>query len=256
MSPYFANWDERTIDLAVQRFTVGLDQNDEAALDRMVECTDLDEFESVVAAIHLAHLTDIESPPAELVVRMEHAGHQHLVRGELSTPTEQGGAIPFTSRVVAYGGWLAAAILLVMFTFVGRGVELDAVARRDALIADAGDLINVDWSPTEDAAAEGAGGDVVWSTSLQEGYMRFENLAPNDPEQNQYQLWIFDKTRADWEEQPIDGGVFDVPPSGIAVVPIDPKLAVGEAALFAVTMEVPGGVVVSKRERLVLTATP
>jgi anti-sigma-K factor RskA len=95
---------------------------------------------------------------------------------------------------------------------------------------------------------------VVWSSSQQEGYMRFENLAPNDPAKNQYQLWIFDPTRADWEAKPVDGGVFDVAPDGTSVVPIDPKLDVRETALFAVTLEVPGGVVVSEREHLVLTA--
>ena len=84
--------------------------------------------------------------------------------------------------------------------------------------------------------------------------MRFESLAPNDPETSQYQLWIFDPTRADWEARPVDGGVFDVPSSGEVCVPIDAKLAVRETALFAVTLEVPGGVVVSRRERLVLTA--
>ena len=84
--------------------------------------------------------------------------------------------------------------------------------------------------------------------------MSFEDLAANDPAQNQYQLWIFDPTRADWEQKPVDGGVFDVAPDGTSIVRIDPKLPVRETALFAVTLEVPGGVVVSKRERLVLTA--
>jgi hypothetical protein len=40
------------------------------------------------------------------------------------------------------------------------------------------------------------------------------------------------------------------------IVKIAPKLLVGEAVLFAVTVEAPGGVVVSKRERIVVTAAP
>lgn len=84
--------------------------------------------------------------------------------------------------------------------------------------------------------------------------MRFEGLAHNDPSQFQYQLWIFDDSRDD--AHPVDGGVFDVPSSGEVLVPISAKLKVGKAKLFAVTVERPGGVVVSKRERIVLTASP
>ena len=38
------------------------------------------------------------------------------------------------------------------------------------------------------------------------------------------------------------------------IVAINPKLHVNDATLFAVTVEKPGGVVVSKRERIVVTA--
>lgn len=82
--------------------------------------------------------------------------------------------------------------------------------------------------------------------------MRFRSLAVNDPTKEQYQLWIFDKNQS--EATPIDGGVFDITESD-AVVPIDAKLRVNDAYLFAVTIEKPGGVVVSSRERLPLLAT-
>ncbi len=42
--------------------------------------------------------------------------------------------------------------------------------------------------------------------------------------------------------------------SGEVVVEIDAKLPVAEAALFAITVEAPGGVVVSSRERIALLA--
>ena len=47
-----------------------------------------------------------------------------------------------------------------------------------------------------------------------------------------------------------------VGPDGEVVVKISPKLYVHEPVLFAVTVEAPGGVVVSKRERIVVTAAP
>ena len=125
---------------------------------------------------------------------------------------------------------------------------------RAALLASAADVQTLPWTATADDAAQGVSGDVVWSASQQEGYLRFVGLAPNDPRLLQYQLWIFDKLRD--ERYPVDGGVFDVGPSGEIVIKIAPKLRVNEPVLFAVTVEPPGGVVVSKRERIVVTASP
>ena len=54
---------------------------------------------------------------------------------------------------------------------------------------------------------------------------------------------------------PVDGGVFDIDAaSGDVVVAIRAALPVNTPTLFAITIEKPGGVVVSKREHLVLTA--
>ena len=82
--------------------------------------------------------------------------------------------------------------------------------------------------------------------------MLFNGLPVNNPAEFQYQLWIFDR-RQD-ERYPIDGGVFDVQADGSVVVPVAAKLRVNEPYLFAVTIEKPGGVVVSSRERLPLLA--
>lgn len=131
----------------------------------------------------------------------------------------------------------------------GRPAPTAAQARTD-LLATAADVTRLDWRPTPEAA--GASGDLVWSPSTQRGFMRFVGLAPNDPARSQYQLWIFDRQRD--QAFPVDGGVFDVSSTGEVVVPITAKLRVGDAALFAVTVERPGGVVVSRREHIVVTA--
>ena len=125
---------------------------------------------------------------------------------------------------------------------------------RAQLLANAKDATTLAWTATTDEAAKGASGDVVWSPSQQKGFMRFVGLAVNDPTKLQYQLWIFDKNRD--QAFPVDGGVFDITPSGEVIVAITAKLPVGEPVLFAVTVEKPGGVVVSKRERIVVTAAP
>ncbi|HEY8074987.1 MAG TPA: anti-sigma factor [Labilithrix sp.] len=165
------------------------------------------------------------------------------------------------ARVVAIAGWLAAAACLALAIGAWKVRPRDAVvavksaaAERDDLLKSAG-TARLDWAATTDTASRGASGDVVWNAALQRGYMRFRGLAKNDPRGWQYQLWIFDKTRDD--KYPVDGGVFDVDAeTGDVVVPIKARLPVNEPALFAVTVEKPGGVVVSKRERIVVTAKP
>lgn len=83
--------------------------------------------------------------------------------------------------------------------------------------------------------------------------MRLIGLKSNDVRRWHYQLWIFDKTRD--QRYPVDGGVFDVPAGATEVfVPINARVPVGSAVMFAVTVEAPGGVVVSTRERVALLA--
>jgi anti-sigma-K factor RskA len=154
--------------------------------------------------------------------------------------------------------WMAAAACLALAAGVFwkyRPREPVAVVPskdREQLVGKPG-TATVAWTATEDPASKKASGDVVWNASLQQGYMRFRGLAKNDPKATQYQLWIFDKTRDD--KYPVDGGVFDVDKeTGDVIVPIRAKIHVNEATLFAVTVERPGGVVVSKRERIVVTA--
>jgi len=96
------------------------------------------------------------------------------------------------------------------------------------------------------------GGDVVWSDEKQAGYMRLRGLPVNDKSKETYQLWIFDKTQD--KATPIDGGTFDVDRNGDVVIPIDAKLKAQGPELFAITVEKPGGVVVSKREKIAALA--
>ncbi|HMN94899.1 MAG TPA: hypothetical protein PKC43_00825 [Phycisphaerales bacterium] len=110
------------------------------------------------------------------------------------------------------------------------------------------------WAGVDHPRAQAPRGDVVWNGARQEGVMRIGGLSPNDPKAFQYQLWIFDKARD--ERFPVDGGVFDVVDgAGDVLIPIRAALPVSEPALFAVTVEPPGGVVVSDRD-VVLAAAP
>ncbi len=170
--------------------------------------------------------------------------------------TEVAGMPPqFSSRETI--AWLAcAASLLLTFSlwFSNQPSVPAKIALSDArntLMDLATDLVRVDWKEGKTPLESQVTGDVVWSNDRQAGYMRFTGMQKNDPTEEQYQLWIIDPSR---DDEPIDGGVFDIESSGEVIVKIDAKLKVLNPAAFAITIEKPGGVVVSTQERLPLLA--
>lgn len=135
---------------------------------------------------------------------------------------------------------------------IASSVTVTSAAKaRDELIAQASDRIAIAWASGTTPFDKPVSGDVVWSNSRQKGFLRFVGMPVNDPSSQQYQLWIIDPAR---DANPIDGGVFDVSSDGEVIIPIDAKLTVIDPAAFAVTIEKPGGVVVSDQKRLPLLA--
>ncbi len=116
-------------------------------------------------------------------------------------------------------------------------------------------VVRWDWTGIDNPQTRPTiGGDVVFCPQTQQGFMTIRGLVPNDPSVLQYQLWIFDAERDD--RFPVDGGVFDVlTGDDETIVPIHAKLSVAKPVLFAVTVEPPGGVVVSERN-IALVAKP
>ncbi len=154
-------------------------------------------------------------------------------------------------------GWVAAAALLIVTVVAyGRVVSLEqrlgegpAELRLQELVATTPDVEVLPW------ATEGISGDVTWSNTRNAGFLRIDGLAVNDPEVTQYQLWIFRGLDPSTEAHPVSGGVFDVDRQGQVIVPIDAQLELGRAGMFVVTVEKPGGVMVSDREEIVLVAS-
>jgi hypothetical protein len=255
---------------------------------------DFDSLERVAASLAISGLR-IEPMPVALRARIE-ADAEALFSGRAQPRPEavvtQFPARP-PRPATAWGGWFAAAAALVMAvvgwvqvdrldqdraTLAARQAALEGsvtrlernLAEKDAALAELQDpspaslmaalearpeTLVLPWSATDDPAAGGAEGAVLWNPAEQAGLMRFRGLEANDPTVAQYQLWIFDAERDD--RFPVDGGVFDVPAGAEEVlVPIRARLPVGEAVLFAITVEPPGGVVVSSRERIALVAQP
>ena len=181
---------------------------------------------------------------------------------------------PERSGALQWFGWVAAAACLAFAMFVtmpeSGPVPINVAGNLVARVEDAGDVIRSGWAGLSALGApnhtldRGVVGEVVWSDDLDEGFMTISGIEANDPSEFQYQLWIFDAERRTGDlpqfaadsvsplltQRPVDGGVFDVTVSddGTVVVPIDAKLPIGKAAIFAVTKEPPGGVVVSDRD--------
>jgi anti-sigma-K factor RskA len=246
---------ERAQELLVDRALRGLDDKGYWELEALGVDGD-DSFDLAAAAVDLATLP-IEAMPAAVSARILPVDLKQTLAGVVPHLAAKSGPLaaaapPQRRRWNAAVSLAAAACLMLAFGAVWR---ITHPAR--ATVASRAELIEhtapIAWQAGTDALARGATGDVVWDATQQQGYMRFAGLAPNDPSQFQYQLWIFDKDRD--ERYPVDGGVFDVTSSGEVIVAIAAKLHVDNATLFAVTVEKPGGVVVSKRERVVLTAT-
>lgn len=225
----------------------------------------------LTAALLQDELTADDQLPPALAARLTATG-EALVRARTVPPIAVTDAPSRRSARswTSWGGWLAAAAMLALVvrgprtgtrsaaTTVGSTVVAvnPVTALRDSLLASQGAdsaLLRRSWTITTDSTATTASGEIIWDARTQRGVMRFAGLAPNDRARWQYQLWIFDKARD--ERFPVDGGVFDIPTDGGDIlIPIRARLPVGSPVLFAVTVEKPGGVVVSSRERIAVLA--
>lgn len=270
---------ERTYDLLADRAVQPLDDTELRELDALLRQQpelDDDSFDLAAAAFDLAlGPTEYEPMPASLRDRLRVQGEE-LLAGPVretspvmspapasaapspSAPQRGPTALPAEPRGSVLPWFLAiAASLLALMGWMRSDTEVTTIEvadARDLLVGDATDLLRQDWKAAGDPLGTGVSGNVIWSDAKQEGYMTFKGLAANDPTVEQYQLWIFDKNQS--TDTPVDGGVFDIQASdtGETVVAIDPKIQIGEGFAFAITVEKPGGVVVSSRERLALVA--
>ncbi len=257
---------DRLLDLLTEQTERPLSAQERAELETLVAREAnwrSDDFELAAAATAVALLERQEPMPEALKERVmdELVGDDVLAGDTVQFPAQRAaggdkrrrpGPRP-ARRARPYGWIVAAAALILLAVVIGwpkpkppTAIELRAQMMKQS------DVVKMVWAKGEDPLSPATEGDVVWDPRQQIGFMRFKGLAKNDPKTLQYQLWIFDGTRSD--AYPVDGGVFDITAEGDVVVPIEAKLPVFEPTLFAVTVEKPGGVVVSKRERIVVLA--
>jgi anti-sigma-K factor RskA len=268
---------ERLMNLLADRATQPLSPEELNELKELLEKYPLGEnlqLDLAAAAVDLGRIQVDEPLPANLRDKVLADAYQYLDAAPqapekspekkvspVESPAEN--LLQFPSRLNRWqwAGWYVAAACLVLavtgwwdkLTPRPPQTPLTMAELRERLIAESPDLVKTAWSPTTDESAKRTIGDVVWSNSQQQGFMRFQGLPAIDRSQNEYQLWIFDANQD--ERYPIDGGVFDVnEATGEVIVRIQAKLKVSQPTLFAITVEKPGGVVVSKRDKLVLVA--
>lgn len=263
--------EDRLFDLMRDRAVHGLDDDGMRELNRLAavhQDLDVECYDRAAAALDIVFADRRCAPmPKELEARIAAAAPRVIgsVRAEQGSITssrmrddEAAREVASTPTWIAWSGWIAALaaaiVAMVAWTRSPASPSPTLVTRELRAAVDAApDHLVLPWTRTEDVDGRNVSGEVHWSTVLQRGYMRFRGLPANDPTLAQYQLWIFDEPRG--SDHPVDGGVFDVADEDV-FVPIDAKIRVSRPSMFAVTAELPGGVVVSRRERIVSLAKP
>lgn len=223
------------------------------------------EFESLVAAGHadddvslemtaavlevsLLTRQDFVVMPAEARRRLEAAGAawaavtSGVLGGGLNSPSV------FRRRAVRvavrWGPWAAAAACLTMAVIAwspSSRADTVKIVESDPNKLEASLASWTDGGASAPEAKESPMGCVCWSEANQSGFLRLKGVPVNDCE-HQYQVWIIDDRGMD---ERISGGVFDCK-SANCVVEIHPAIPVHHAKAFAITIEGPGGTMVSK----------
>lgn len=213
---------------------------------------DADQREAeAAAALFAAASTPMEALPADLEARLLAAAEQYAT----PAPATRAAKRPWWASLGLAWGTASFA----SFAAVALAVRLATLAPPPPPAKPAGppapsqlNAVSIPIQPGPDSTGQGVQGEILWDAKRGGGYIRLTGLPVNDPSKEQYQLWIFDGTRD--ERYPVDGGVFNISRNGESEIWIRVPIPVREAALFAVTVEKPGGTVVSDRGRIVAIA--
>ncbi|HUR97555.1 MAG TPA: anti-sigma factor [Pyrinomonadaceae bacterium] len=266
------NIEEVMLDLLCKKAVYGLDEHEEKQLaeieSKLGGASQSQSFELTAATLSLAHLDMSEPMPANLQARIVADGNRYFdERSAADTPLITREAEPAKrGSIFDWLGWAVAAAACVALALniyytrertaatIGQGKptptpveKLTPAQERQRLMETAPDLARATWGPGKMADVKPAG-DVVWSDSKQAGYMRLSGLPKNDPSKETYQLWIIAENQD--PKTPVDGGTFDINSDGEVIIPIDAKVKALNPQVFAITIERPGGVPVSKQEKV------
>jgi hypothetical protein len=278
---------EKMLELLSDQTVFGLSDEELAELAELEKNypgfeTEAESLEAAAAAVGMMNLETSEPLPAHLRAKvMADADQYFAARGAAAPPVaaaenkeeeiQKTFAFEPKSSIRQWLGWAVAgaacvALAINLYTTrpdsstivrnptptpaVSPKPELTLAEQREQLLASAPDVVQSAWTDLDPKKPRNVQGDVVWSNSVQKGYVRFRGLPANDKAQETYQIWIFDKA----QKNPISGGVFDIDANGEVVVPIDSAIRVQEPTMFGVTAEKPGGVMVSELKKVMAVA--
>lgn len=264
----------RLHELLADRALEGLDAQQAAELRELLDVSGTAEDDSydVVAAAAAVGMfpageRSSQQMPASLRAKLESQARVITSTYAGTAKPDVIGTIKPASRFASLG-WVAAAACVAlaavawfarpssMYQPFGVAPQVAAANIVDEFVRTTPDAKRSTWgdfnSLADGSAPEIAGvkGEVIWSEREQRGYMRLTGLKPNDPRREQYQLWIVDERGLN---QRVSGAIFDAS-SGDVIVPIEPRIRIKNAAIFAVTIEQPGGTWVSDMTRRVCLA--
>ncbi len=268
-------------DLLTKKAVYGLDAEETERLNELDPGTAELEFHSLemtAAAISMVDFSGTEPMPAHLFSKIageadKYVGDDDAVVDSPLPHSYRNGVVEDSRPIMSWLGWFgwaaaaAACIALavnIWFTRPQTPVEraktlpvetpfiFTPAEMREKMLNSTPDVIKANLAAGNVKELKEISGDIVWSDEKQAGYMRLRGLPVNDVSKETYQVWLFDKTQD--KATPIDGGTFDVTSAGEVVIPINAKLEADDPAMFAITVEKPGGVVVSKREKIAALA--
>jgi anti-sigma-K factor RskA len=277
------NTEELMLDLLCKQAVYGLSEDETRQLRELggdIDGGDAASLEATAAMIAMAGVDVNEQMPAHILAKISDSADQYFD----ALPSNKGryadrsnelvtAAAP-RSSLMNWLGWAVAAAACVALAFnvyltriqPNRVEQADTPKAtptvqekltppqmREMLMKTAPDVEVASWAPVPKMEGfQQVAGDVVWSDQKQAGYMRLTGFPANDASRETYQLWIFEENQGD--KTPIDGGTFDVSSSGEVIVPITARLKAKNPKMFAVTVEKPGGVVVSDRKKIAAIA--
>ena len=274
--------EELMLDLLCKKAVYGLDDGEQRQLADLQRSSgpgfDPESFELTAAAIGTIGLDARAELPANLRSRITAEAERFFDEREAAESASVNGYAAYTlpapkakgSSLPAWLGWAvaaAASIMLAINLYSTRQDNRQIASQTPPLPAVEQKLSPeqlrqklIDTSPDLAQASIGAGnikdlkptGDVVWSDAKQEGFVRLSGLPVNDASRETYQLWIVAENQD--PKTPVDGGVFNVDSNGEIIIPIDPRVKVRDPKAFAITIEKPGGVVVSTQGKVAALA--
>jgi len=275
---------EEMLDLLCKKAVYGLNEEETMQLGRLeVVGDDLRTLELTAAVIGMINLKTDEALPLHLQEKITVAADGYFASqtksGRISEaavkePTSEISFVPAKTRGFSWNwlGWAfaaAACVALAINIWLTRTQPDSTIAdnrsptpkqeeiltpsqQRQRLLESPIQVLTAQLGKGNVKEIDNVSGDVVWSDVRQAGYVRVQGLPKNDANKETYQLWIFDESQD--PKTPIDGGTFNIEGDGEVVIPIDAHLKAVNPTAFAVTIEKPGGVVVSKQAKVAALA--